>query len=206
MIPRRPMTSRYQQIFFGHCYSCNKFGHKNLNCKAYEKFHVYKKNTPKKQKNYKKTKSRHQNSAHINMKNENIHYKQEDQRFSKYKKELFGYFHCCHNFGHKPVDFKTKGRDQTLRRKQDTNTSNDRRPISRVPHGKMWRIKSHQNDSEETQISNINEVSKDDDEHNSAINKNDIHYEEKQDGDVKNIPMEMKDIVMIVGFFSKYLS
>ena len=39
--------------------------------------------------------------------------------------------------------------------------------------------------SEETKISNISEVSKDDDEHNSAINKNDIHYEEKKDRYVK---------------------
>ena len=38
---------------------------------------------------------------------------------------------------------------------------------------------------EEINISNISEVSKDDDEHNSAIDKNEIHYEEKQDGDVK---------------------
>ena len=33
--------------------------------------------------------------------------------------------------------------------------------------------------------SNISEVSKDDNEHNSAIDKNDIHYEEKKDEDVK---------------------
>ena len=30
VIPRIPMTNRYQQIFFGHCYSCNNFGHKAL--------------------------------------------------------------------------------------------------------------------------------------------------------------------------------
>ena len=28
VMTRIPMTSRYQQIFFGHRYSCNKFGHK----------------------------------------------------------------------------------------------------------------------------------------------------------------------------------
>ena len=43
-MPRRPMTSRYQQIFLGHCYSCNNFGHKALNCGAYGKFREYKKN------------------------------------------------------------------------------------------------------------------------------------------------------------------
>ena len=38
VMPRRPMTSIYQQIFFGHCYSCNNFGHNALNCRAYGKF------------------------------------------------------------------------------------------------------------------------------------------------------------------------
>ena len=33
-MPRIPMTSRYQQIFLGHCYSCNNFGHKTLNLKS----------------------------------------------------------------------------------------------------------------------------------------------------------------------------
>ena len=39
--------------------------------------------------------------------------------------------------------------------------------------------------SKERQISNISEVSKDDDEHNSAINISGIRYEGKQDEDVK---------------------
>ena len=44
-MPRIPMSSRYQQMFFVHFYSCNNFGHKSLNCRAYGKFHDYKKNT-----------------------------------------------------------------------------------------------------------------------------------------------------------------
>ena len=44
MMPRRPMSSRYQQIFLGHCYSCNNFGHRALDCKAYGKVQDYKKN------------------------------------------------------------------------------------------------------------------------------------------------------------------
>ena len=63
-----------------------------------------------------------------------------------------------------------------MRRKQDTNTSNDRRLVRRVPHGKMWRRKL-----DETKIPNINEVSKDNVEHN----KNDVHYVGKKDEDVK---------------------
>ena len=42
---RIPMTSIHQQIIFCHCYSCNNFGHKALNCRAYRKFQDYKKNT-----------------------------------------------------------------------------------------------------------------------------------------------------------------
>ena len=41
MMPKRP--NRYLQIFLGHCYSCNNFGHKALNCRAYGKVREYKK-------------------------------------------------------------------------------------------------------------------------------------------------------------------
>ena len=60
-----------------------------------------------------------------------------------------------------------------------------KKPVSRIPHGNMWRRKEDSKDVEDINISNISEVSKDNDEHNSAINKDDIHYEEKQDGDIK---------------------
>ena len=43
----------------------------------------------------------------------------------------------------------------------------------------MWRRKEDSKDIEEIKISNISEVSKDDDEHNSAINKN----EDEGEGD-----------------------
>ena len=155
MIPRRPMTSRYQQIFLGHCYSCNNFGHKALDCKAYEKVNDY-------QKNFRKTKSSHQNSTHIKnlrrYENENSHYKK------KYQKEFFGYCHCFHKFGHKAADYRTKAKDQSLRRKQDINTSDDRRSVSRVTHGNRWRIKLGYKYSEETNNSNVSEVSKYDEE------------------------------------------
>ena len=105
--------------------------------------------------------------------------KQEDQRFLNHKGKFHGYCHCCHKFGHKAVDCRTKGKYQSLRRKQDTNTNDNKGQVSRIPHEKIWKKKSDNKNSEETQISNISEVSKDDDEHNSAIYKNDIHYEEK---------------------------
>ena len=80
-----------------------------------------------------------------------------------------------------------------MRRKQYTNTKDDGIQVSRTPHGKTWKKKSDYEDSEETQNSNISEVSKDDDEHTSAINKDDIQYEEKQDGDIKEYTDEDED-------------
>ena len=197
MVPRRPMTSRYQQIFLGNGYSCNNFGHKTMNCKAYENFHVFKNNTPKQQNNYMKTKSSHQISSLINFfrryENENSHNKQKYQRFYKSKNKLFGYCHYYHKFGHKVVDCRTRVKDKSLRRKQDTNTSNDRRLVSRVPRGHTWRRNLDYKDSEETQISNISGVSKDNVEHNSVIDKNEIHYQGKQDEYVKEYVDEDED-------------
>jgi hypothetical protein len=37
MPTRRPPTPWYQNIFLGLCYSCNNFGHKAINCRAYAK-------------------------------------------------------------------------------------------------------------------------------------------------------------------------
>ena len=49
----------------------------------------------------------------------------------------------------------------------------------------MWTRKEDSKDVEEIKISNISEVSKDNDEHNRGINTDGILYEEKQDGDIK---------------------
>ena len=66
-----------------------------------------------------------------------------------------------------------------------TKEQRNKKPISKVPLGKIWRRKEDSKDIEEINISNISEVSKDDDEHNYAIDKKGIHYKEKQDGYVK---------------------
>ena len=39
--PKRP--NRYLQIFLGHCFSCNNFGHKALDCRTERKVFEYKK-------------------------------------------------------------------------------------------------------------------------------------------------------------------
>ena len=62
-----------------------------------------------------------------------------------------------------------------------TKEQRNKKPISRVPLGKIWRRKEDSKDIEEINISNISEVSKDNNEHNRGINKDDILYEEKQD-------------------------
>ena len=95
--------------------------------------------------------------------------KQKIQRFPKYKRTFYGYFHCCHKFGHKAVDYRIKRKDEGLKRQIN------RRFVRRVPHGKMWRRKLYYKDSEETKIPSINEVSK----YDSVVDKNDIHYDEK---------------------------
>ena len=66
-----------------------------------------------------------------------------------------------------------------------TKKQRNEKPVSRIPHGKMWRRKENSKDVEEIKISNISEVSKDNDEHNRGTNKDGILYEEKQDGDIK---------------------
>ena len=40
-MPKRP--NKHLQIFLGHGYSCNNFGHKSLNCRSYGKVPEYKK-------------------------------------------------------------------------------------------------------------------------------------------------------------------
>ena len=62
-----------------------------------------------------------------------------------------------------------------MKTKEQRNT----KPVSIVPLGKIWRRKEDSKYMEEIKISNISEVSKDDDEHNYATDKKGIHYKEK---------------------------
>ena len=121
MIPKNIMTRRYQQIFFGHCYSCNNFGHMARECKLRNNDSV---KIQKQRKGWKKMEFM----------------KQKDQIFLKYKVNFFGYCHCCHKFGHKVVDCRIKGKDQS------TKSKRQRISVIRLPHGKMWRINSDYKD------------------------------------------------------------
>ena len=57
----------------------------------------------------------------------------------------------------------------------------------KVPHGKSLRRKEDSKDIKETKISNIKEVSQDDEEFNSVVDKIDIHYGgNKDDEEVSN--------------------
>ena len=51
----------------------------------------------------------------------------------------------------------------------------------KVPHGKSWRRKEDSKDVEETKISNIKEVSQDDEEYNSVVDNNGIRYDVNKD-------------------------
>ena len=66
-----------------------------------------------------------------------------------------------------------------------TKEQRNKKSVSKIPLGKIWRRKEDSKDIQEIRISNIIEVSKDDDEHYYAIDKKGIHYKEKWDGDVK---------------------
>ena len=66
-----------------------------------------------------------------------------------------------------------------------TKEERNKKLLSRVSLGKICSRKEDSKDIKEINISNISEVSKDDDEHNYAIDKKGIHYKEKQDGYVK---------------------
>ena len=86
------------------CYKCNNFGHMARECKLRKSVSVEVKKQWKKMEVVKK----------------------EDQRFPIYKGKLYGYCYCYHMFGHKAADCRTKGKYQNLRRKQYTNTKDDK--------------------------------------------------------------------------------
>ena len=49
----------------------------------------------------------------------------------------------------------------------------------------MWRIKEDSKGGEETKISNIKEVSQDDEEFNSVVDNIDIHYDGKKEEEIE---------------------
>ena len=93
MMPRRTMTSRNQQIFLGHCYSCDSFGHKSLNCIAYGNSSGYKKNV---------------SSKKPKVSNHNCY-----APFEKYDIECYK----CNNYGHLARECKMRKSDSVGARK-----------------------------------------------------------------------------------------
>ena len=77
------------------CYKCNNFGHMARECKLSKNVSV------ESQKQCKKMEC----------------VKQEAEIFLKHKGKFYGYYHCCHKFGHKVAGCRTKGKYQSLRRK-----------------------------------------------------------------------------------------
>ena len=92
----------------------------------------------------------------------------------------------CHNTGHfaKHCKNNTCGlskETQEKRYKIKSRGQRNIRSVNKVPQGNMWRINPYYKDSKEIHISSMSEASKDDDEKNNAIDKNDIHSEGNQD-------------------------
>jgi hypothetical protein len=90
MTPRRPTMNMYEYLFLGNCFSCNNFGHKAIDYRAYPRNDQRRNggmyNAP--QNNYVNNKVKN----HVDNKNINS--------FSP----LFNYdieYYKCHNFGHK---------------------------------------------------------------------------------------------------------
>jgi hypothetical protein len=83
---RRYSTSRYQTIFFVLCYSCNNFGHKDVNCRANNRnnnnFEIHT------QRGYSRRPSETQRKSY--------------NRFESLSTEVESY--KCNNFGHMATD------------------------------------------------------------------------------------------------------
>ena len=107
--------------------------------------------------------------------------KQKSQRSLKNEGSFYGY---CHRFGHNVVDCRIKRKYLSKESKKQT------RSVHRVPRGKIWRGKAHSKGEEETNISNIKEVSQDDVKHNSVVDHNNIHYSGNHD---ENTEEEVSD-------------
>ena len=48
--------------------------------------------------------------------------KQRDQGPPVDNEKFHGYCHYCHKFGHKVTNYRVRGENQRMKRKQDTNT------------------------------------------------------------------------------------
>ena len=77
----------------------------------------------------------------------------KSQIFLKYEGSFYGYCLYYHKFDHKDVDCRSKIKYLSKESKKQT------RPVSMVPHGKIWRRKEDSKNIEETNISSIKEAS-----------------------------------------------
>ena len=63
--------------------------------------------------------------------------KQREQIPPVDKEKFHGYFHYCHNFGHKVADCRAKEAYQRLKTKQDTNTEHGEGQENSTPPKKV---------------------------------------------------------------------
>jgi hypothetical protein len=123
---RRSPTSRYQTIFLGLCYSCNNFGHKAANCRAYAKnrrnYEGYSNN------NYPRKSHEAQNINH--------------NSFGSLSNEIECY--KCNNFGHMAKDCRLIVPPKEPKK----NRNNHKQEPQRI-----WRRKQDQFNTEECSLS-----------------------------------------------------
>lgn len=96
MTPRKPPKIKYQHLFLGYYFSCNNFGHKAVNCRAYATDdHMRNRNG-----------YNAQNNGYLNNQSRNFH---EDNNYNLFAQLLDYNTKCykCNNFGHKAYDCRS---------------------------------------------------------------------------------------------------
>ena len=64
--------------------------------------------------------------------------KQRDKIPPMDKEKFHGYFHYCHNFGHKVVDCRVRGENQSMKSEHETNTGHGEGQVNSTLPGKVW--------------------------------------------------------------------
>jgi hypothetical protein len=129
MTPRRPTMNMYEYLFLGNYFSCNNFGHKEIDCKAY----------PRNDQRGNGGMFNASRNNYVNNKIKNL----VDNRNKKSFDPLSNYdIECykCHNFFHKAQDCKSWTHVSIEKHIADNNTT------------RVWRKKQEKSYQEECDL------------------------------------------------------